>query len=218
MSFLKRIIYVLLGTFCLGLGVAFIKLSGLGQDALSALVFSIHYLIDLPFFSFTVCYLAVNSIFLILTIIFKRDKINIGSILNFALTGVSCDIFMYLLGLLNIESTSIVINLIYSLLGICIMVFGIALYGGANLGLAPYDVMPILINKVFKKISYGTSRIILDVTVAILALILGVIILGRKDIININTVLLFCLVGTILPYFSKFVNKYIIKNDDKTFE
>ena len=51
MSYLKRIIYVLLGTFCLGLGVAFIKLSGLGQDALSALVFSIHYLIDLPFFS-----------------------------------------------------------------------------------------------------------------------------------------------------------------------
>ena len=98
------------------------------------------------------------------------------------------------------------------------MVFGIALYGGANLGLAPYDVMPILINKVFKKISYGTSRIILDVTVTTLALIIGVIILKRTDIININTILMLCLVGTILPYFSKFVNKYIIKNDDKTFE
>lgn len=218
MSYLKRIIYVLLGTFSLGFGVALIKLSGLGQDALSALVFSIHYLIDLPFFSFTVCYLAVNSIFLILTIIFKRDKINIGSILNFALTGVCCDICMYLFGLLNLQSNLLIINLVYSLLGICIMVFGIALYGGANLGLAPYDVMPILINKVFKKISYGTSRIILDVTVTILALIIGVIILRRTDIININTILMLCLVGTILPYFSKFVNKYIIKNDDKTFE
>ena len=218
MSFLKKIIYVLLGTFCLGLGVAFIKLSGLGQDALSALVFSIHYLIDLPFFSFTVCYLLVNSIFLILTIICKRDKINIGSILNFALTGLSCDICMYLIKFINIETNILIINLIYSLAGIAIMVFGIALYGGANYGLAPYDVMPILINKVFKKLNYGKCRIILDITVTTLALIIGVLILRRTDIININTVLMFCLVGSILPFFSKFVNKYIIKNTDKTFE
>ena len=58
---------------------------------------------------------------------------------------------MYLFGLLNLQSNLLIINLVYSLLGICIMVFGIALYGGANLGLAPYDVMPILINKVFKR-------------------------------------------------------------------
>lgn len=218
MEYLKKIIIVLIGTFFIGLGVSFTKLSGLGTDALTALVFSIQYLIDIPFFSYTVCYLLVNGVFFILMLFFEKDKIKLGTILNFGLTGLCCDICIFLIGLLNIESSVLVIRILYSLIGILIMSFGIALYGGAKFGLAPYDVMPILISRVLKKVKYGFARVILDGLVGITAFILGFVILDKSDLIGINTILMFLFLGSILPYVSRFVSKYILKTEENIFE
>ncbi len=218
MQYYKKIILVLIGTIILGLGISFTTISTLGQDPLSAMVFSLSYLIDLPFFSYSTCYIIINVIFFILIYIFLKDKLNIGSVINFLLTGIVADVGIYLLLKINIQSTKVIIQIIYSLIGITLMSIGVAIYGAANLGLAPYDALPLLITKINHKFKYTISRIIIAGACALIALIIGVLILKRTDLIHINTILSTILMSIQIPICSKIINKYLLKRNDITFE
>lgn len=218
MNIFKKIIIVLIGTFIIGLGIAFTKFSNLGLDCLAALVYSFHYWIDIPFFTYGVCYIIINSIFCILVLIFLKGKIKLGSIINFVLTGFCVDICVFLLTLIKLETNIFIIRVLYSLIGISFISFGVALYGGVSFGLAPYDALPMLISKVFPKIKYGVARMIIALVLIFISLIIGVLILRRSDIININTLLASMLLSIQIPIFSKFINNRILKTNDHTFE
>ena len=219
MNYVKKIIGVLLGTMFLGMGVAFYKISQFGQDGVSAMVMSFVYLFKLgeTNYGYTVCYLAINFIFLVIMILTLKDKINVGSIINLLLTGVCSNLFIYLFEVLSFNNNAIALRILYSVLGIITVSFGIALYGSANLGVAPYDAMPMVINKYCPKIAYKYARIICDLSCLVVALIIGVIILRRSDIINVNTVITFITIGPLISFFSKIINKYIYKNVTTTF-
>lgn len=219
MNYVKKIIGVLLGTMFLGMGVAFYKISQFGQDTVSAMVMSFVYLFNLgnTNYGYTVCYLAINCIFLLIMIFTLKNKINVGSILNLLLTGVCSNLFIYLFELLSFNSDILALRILYSALGILLVAFGIALYGSADLGVAPYDAMPMVINKYIPKIAYKYARIMCDLFCLIVALIFGVIILKRSDIININTIITFITIGPLISFFSKIINKYIYKNETTTF-
>ena len=215
MNYVKKIIGVLLGTMFLGMGVAFYKISQFGQDGVSAMVMSFVYLFKLgeTNYGYTVCYLAINCIFLVIMILTLKDKINVGSIINLLLTGVCSNLFIYLFEVLSFNNNAIALRILYSVLGIITVSFGIALYGSANLGVAPYDAMPMVINKYCPKIAYKYARIICDLSCLVVALIIGVIILRRSDIINVNTVITFITIGPLISFFSKIINK----NETTTF-
>ena len=218
MSQFKKIVIILIGTFIIGLGIAFTTLSKLGLDCLAALVFSIHYLIDIPFFSYSVCYIIINGIFCILVLIFLKDKIKLGSIINFVLTGVCVDICIILLTFIKMETDTFIIRVLYSLIGISLISFGVALYGGVNYGLAPYDALPLLITKLMPKVKYTFARIGIAVILIIISFIIGVLILKRSDIININTLLASILLSIQIPIFSKTINKTILKTGEAVFK
>lgn len=147
----------------------------------------------------------------------SKDKINVGSIINLLLTGVCSNLFIYLFEVLSFNNNAIALRILYSVLGIITVSFGIALYGSANLGVAPYDAMPMVINKYCPKIAYKYARIICDLSCLVVSLIIGVIILRRSDIINVNTVITFITIGPLISFFSKIINKYIYKNETTTF-
>ena len=218
MSIFKKIIIVLIGTFIIGLGIAFTKVSNLGLDCLAALVYSFHYLIDMPFFSYSVCYIIINGIFCILVLCFLKGKIKFGSVLNFVLTGVCVDICVILLSLVKLETNIFVLRALYSIIGISFISFGVALYGGVNYGLAPYDALPMVVTKFFPKLKYSVARILIAIILIVISLIIGVLILKRSDIININTLLASVLLSIEIPIFSKFINKYILKTSENIFK
>ena len=83
----KKISGIIFGTIFLGLGVSLYKLSSLGQDPLSAMVFSIMYLINNEYLGYMFFYLVINLIFFLLMLIFLRKEIHIGTIINLLLTG-----------------------------------------------------------------------------------------------------------------------------------
>lgn len=212
-----KILGIFIGTMFVGLGVSLYKLSSLGQDSLSGMILSIKYLINVEKISYTVCYIVINSLFLIMMILFARDKINVGSIINLLLTGTFCDIFMHIFGTFNMLNPNLFLRIIYGILGLIIVSFGIALYGGANLGIAPYDSLPLIVNKYCPKLRYKYARIVIDLSCTVVALIIGVIILKRNDIININTILTFIVMGPLISIFSKLINRFIYHNESVTF-
>lgn len=219
MTLFKKIIGVLIGTIILGLGVAFFQVSSLGFDGLSCLVIAIQKLINT---SYSIAYLLVNLVFLIIMLIFLRNQIGIGSIINYLLTGVFCDIFMYIFKLINLtHSELLIVNIIFGLLGVVFLSLGIALYANANLGVTPYDSIPLIITKYFKPfnktIKYHIARKMVDGTCIILGVLIGILYLKQYYIFGINTVITLILVGYIVSFSSKVINKYIYKKSNNTF-
>lgn len=217
MRMFKKFFGVLMGIIFMGLGVALYKLSSLGQDSLSGMIMSIQYFINNDRITYSVCYISVSFIFLILMLIFLRDKINIGTIASMLLCGTFCDVFTKIFNLFNMLEPNLVLKIIYGILGLVIVSFGIAIYGSANLGIAPYDSFPLIITKYCTKFRYKYVRIILDVSCTLISLIIGVLILKRTDIINVNTVLSFVAMGPLISLFSDFANKKFYHNDKVTF-
>ena len=213
----KKISGIIFGTIFLGLGVSLYKLSSLGQDPLSAMVFSIMYLINNEYLGYMFFYLVINLIFFLLMLIFLRKEIHIGTIINLLLTGFFSDLFLKLFLYLNMDTSYLIFKIVYGLLGLIIASFGIALYGGARVGIAPYDSLPLILKLRFKKISYRFARIIIDLLCTIIALIIGVLILKRSDIFNFNTILTFLAMGPIISFFGKIIGKYIYKKEEQPF-
>ena len=205
---LKKVMGIIIGTVFVGLGVSLYKLSSLGQDPLSAMVFSIMYIFNNEFLNYTFFYLMINFIFFLFMLIFLRKEVHIGTIINFFLR-----LFLYF----NMNTNNGILKIVYGLLGLIIVSFGIALYGGARMGIAPYDSLPLILKLRLKKLSYRLSRMIIDLLCTIIALVIGVLILKRTDIINFNTILTFLAMGPIISFFSKIIGKYIYKKEEQPF-
>ena len=205
---LKKVMGIIIGTVFVGLGVSLYKLSSLGQDPLSAMVFSIMYIFNNEFLNYTFFYLMINFIFFLFMLIFLRKEVHIGTIINLFLR-----LFLYF----NMNTNNGILKIVYGLLGLIIVSFGIALYGGARMGIAPYDSLPLILKLRFKKLSYRLSRMIIDLLCTIIALVIGVLILKRTDIINFNTILTFLAMGPIISFFSKIIGKYIYKKEEQPF-
>ncbi len=219
MKLFYKIIGVFIGTMIMGFGVAMFDLSSLGFDALSALVISLQNLIHV---TYSLAYILLNLIFLIFMIIFLRNQIGIGTIINYLFTGIFCDIFMFIFKLVNLNhSHLLIINIIYGLIGVLLLALGIAIYANANLGLTPYDSIPIIITKYVrlfnKPIKFHFARKIIDGVCLSLALVIGILILKQTNIIGINTIIPLIVIGYLVSFFSKIVNKYIYKTKNDMF-
>ena len=219
MTIMKKIMGVFVGTIILGLGIALFEVSSLGFDGLSCLVVSVQKLINT---SYSIAYLLTNLLFFLIMIIFLRKQIGIGTVINYLLTGVFSDLFMYLFKIINLtHSELLLINILYGLLGIVFLALGIAIYANANLGVTPYDAMPLILTKYLKffnkPIKYHIAKKIIDGLCILVGLVVGIVCLKQNYIFGINTVLALILVGYIVSFSSKFINKYIYQIESETF-
>ena len=119
------------------------------------------------------------------------------------------------------HSELLIVNIIFGLLGVVFLSLGIALYANANLGVTPYDSIPLIITKYFKPfnktIKYHIARKMVDGTCIILGVLIGILYLKQYYIFGINTVITLILVGYIVSFSSKVINKYIYKKSNNTF-
>jgi uncharacterized membrane protein YczE len=220
MALFKKIFAVLIGTSIMGLGVAFFEASSLGFDGLSCLVVSIQKLINT---NYSIAYLLVNLIFFIIMFIFLKDQIGIGTIINFLLTGVFSNFFMIIFKYIHIiHSEYLLVNILFGIFGVGFLAFGIALYANANLGVTPYDSIPLIFSKYFKifkrPIKYHIARKIADGSCILLGVIVGIVILKQHYILGINTLITFIFIGYIVSFASKIINKYIYQTTNELFK
>jgi uncharacterized membrane protein YczE len=151
----KRIIGMIIGIILLGTGISIHRISAFGNDTISAFNFSIVELINVPY---SVVNFAMNIILLIPMFIFMRDKINIGSLANIVLTGVVVDILMSLVEKYNIHIDLFVYRLLFTTMGVFVTAIGVALYVQADMGIAPFDGLVLIVSKEFK-LKYDISKL-----------------------------------------------------------
>ena len=214
----KRIIGVIIGLTVLGIGSAFCQASALGHNSLNALIFSFVYLFDKPFITYFICYLGLSLIFFIPMLIFDRKAIGIGAALSFFITGLACDGALWLFGKIGLFDLHIALRILFAIIGILLITFGISMYGEASLGISPLDETPRLLIKAIPKLKYIIARIIFDVFCTLVAFIIGFVILKRTDIVSVVTIVSFIVFGPLIGLFSKLVNKIYYHNETAVFK
>lgn len=193
-SNVRRFVFMLIGVFFLGVGIGLFKLSLMGNDPNTAFVIAAAAKLGVDF---AVLNLFVNSAYFILEYIFGRSLIGIGTFINWVMVGTVASACDHLGRYLHLAPEHFASKLLVMVLGILILTLSCAIYQTADMGIAPYDSLSIILSRRSGR-SYFWCRAFTDCVGALLALLLG-------GLLGVGT--LMCALG--LSPFISFFTKYV---------
>ena len=155
----KRISGMVLGILFIGLCVSFLRLSQFGVDPFSAMNLGISGFIG---WSFGTWQLLVNAIILVVVFFQARSCIGAGTIINMVFVGYIADFICYVANDVVQIQMNLPLRILALLLAQLMASMGVALYMVADMGIAPYDSVAIIIEKLtHQKIPFHKARILL---------------------------------------------------------
>lgn len=135
-SVTTRLLYVIIGSLTMGLGVAIAVKGGQGADPLAVFWEGLSNILPITIGQANIL---LSVVMLILALFMDKTQINIGTILNPIVLGVSTDLFIKLFN----TPHSFCVQLIQSTIGVSI----IGIYTSVNLGKGSYDAIVFSIVK-----------------------------------------------------------------------
>jgi len=163
---LKRLPILLVGFVFLSFGIHLTRISTLGMAPWGVFHEGLVYQTGLSFGWITII---VGAIVLLLSVVFLKSKIGIGTILNVLLVGAMIDFFETIIKIDNPGITEAVFVLV---IGTLSMTFGRSLYIASRLGAGPRDGIFVGLARV-SNLEVKYIKPIIDVTVFVFGLILG---------------------------------------------
>lgn len=160
-----RILFSLLGVILIGIAIAFLRIADLGTDPFTTFNLGFSSWLGMRFGTFLIL---SNALMLIFVFFIARKYIGLGTIFNILLVGNLSDLILSFLqnSLGSIDALGI--RVVVSLLSIVLLACGAALYIAADLGVAPYDALPVIAEtKSNGRLSFQVTRITLDMLCAI---------------------------------------------------
>ena len=201
----KRLLVMLVGNIFLGLGISIFKFSGMGNDPFSGMVMALSDCVKIEYANFLII---VNLFIFVIELLFGREFIGIGTIVNAFLLGYIVTFFYNILLTWFPIPESLIVKVAIVLIGMVIASFGISLYQTPNVGTAPYDSLSIMANKHFPKIPYFWYRIVTDGICTLICFLAG-------GIIGLGTVVTAFGFGPVIEFFNvHFTRKLFKKGDD----
>lgn len=205
----KRFIYMTVGILLIGICVAAYRMSLFGVDPFTCMNLGISGFIGMSFGNWQ---LIMNIFLLVLVFFTVRNCIGLGTIINMVGVGYIADFICWILK----EQMHLVMNLPLRItmlgVGMLFASFGAALYMTANLGIAPYDAVAFIIEKLSRGfVSFRMGRVVSDITV----MLVGVIFCAMSGdsiwtVVGIGTVINAVLNGPLIQFFrSKLEDKEI---------
>lgn len=192
MSVLKRACISLFGTLIIGIGIGLFKQSALGTDACTAFNIILGERLGI---SLGATSLLMNCLYLTVPLFLARKYIHIGTLYSVVLTGYVIQFASEALAAVFPAPAALLSQLFWLLPAVLVISFGIALYQKADLGIGPYDSLPLILSE-RTKIPYFAARIGLDMLCALTAYLLG-------RTVGIGTVLCALFLGPFIQFFSR---------------
>jgi len=222
----KRLILFFVGMSIIQFGVALFLKTNIGSDPFTVFTQGLAFTLNktgLKDFSLVKLISGVAEVtpgvanMIILVVLFaiillvERNRIKIGTLICVVGVGPIIDIGVKVVSYFPIESYNYVIKALLVVFGCLIIAIGFAILSAANVGVAPNDIVPFIIQDK-TKVQYRWIRIALDGGFLIIGFILG----GK---IGVGTVIAMLSTGPFiqfcLPYGEKFVN--LIVNEKKEY-
>lgn len=201
---IRKILFCILGNTILALGVCFLRLASLGNDPFNGMAMAIG---DITVLSFATFVLLLNVALFVLELVFGKRFIGIGTFINWFLCPYAVTFFLWLFGKHIIGyPENFAVRLIILICGVLITSFGLSIYQTADIGIAPYDSLSLIMHEKFSKIPYFWCRMSNDAVCALVCFLCG-------GIINIGTLVSAFGLGPVIHFFNRtFVEKMINKN------
>ena len=197
---------MILGILFIGLCVSFLRLSGFGVDPFSAMNLGISGFIG---WSFGTWQLLMNAVILVIVFFQARHCIGAGTIINMIFFFFFADFVCWLVqDVVQIEM-SLPLRIIALVLAQLMASMGVALYMVADMGIAPYDSVAIIIEKLtHQKIPFHKARVLSDVVVVIVGIAFASASgAGIWAVAGIGTVINACFNGPLIQFFKTKLEK-----------
>ena len=203
-----RAAFMLLGILLIGICVTCYRLSEFGVDPFSGMNLGISGFIG---WSFGNWQLVANILILVVVFFAVRHLIGPGTVINMVGVGYTADFLCWVvLDVLKVEMT-LPLRILALCLGTLFASLGVALYMIADMGLAPYDSVALIIEKLTKgKVPFQFARVASDITV----IVIGVAFCLAADnnvwlIVGIGTIANALLNGPLIQFFRKRIEKVV---------
>ena len=203
-NFKSRLLIMLLGVFLLGFCLSFLLRVNFGTDPCSFMNLTISRRLGILFGTVQVL---LNAFLLIFVLIWGRSYIGLGSLANMCLTGYIADFFGWIWD--NVLPANIFTDITPRIIifapAFCLFVLGGALYTNADMGVAPYDAIPLMIKRdILKKAPFFLIRMSYDFLVLLIGILLG----GSAYLPVLGAVLMVLLLGPVIQVVGGFLRKH----------
>ncbi|MCR5343692.1 MAG: hypothetical protein K6E70_10075 [Butyrivibrio sp.] len=196
----RPLIGVIIGNIFIGLGVGIFKLSMMGNDPFDGMNMA---LADVTGIYYPVLQIIVNLLLFVIQLLWGRKLIGFGTVINAFLLGYIATFFYNLLFGFVGEPQGFVLRLFIVFLGVLAISLGLSLYQTADLGVAPYDALALIIHERAPKIQYFFARIMCDACCALICFLAG-------GIVGIGTLVSAFGFGPFIQFFNKTVSEKIL--------
>ena len=200
--FFRRLWWTCVGIVLIGLGSAVLRVGQVGVDPYTAANIGISNTIGISLGSYQ---LISNFVLFIPMILWGRQYIGVGTIINMVMVGYLVQWFFQLLDPISWDHPTGAEKTLLFCCGILIFDYGCSLYMTSHLGNSPYDaVAPIIVDHTGAK--YRVVRVIQDVFFVVLAVVF-------HGTIGVGTVVTAFFNGPLIDFFTEKVNKPLMKKD-----
>ena len=203
-----RAAFMLLGILLIGICVTCYRLSEFGVDPFSGMNLGISGFIG---WSFGNWQLVANILILVVVFFTVRHLIGPGTVINMVGVGYTADFLCWVvLDVLKVEMT-LPLRTLALCLGTLFASLGVALYMIADMGLAPYDSVALIIEKLTKgKVPFQFARVASDITVIVIG-VAFCLAAGNNVwlIVGIGTIANALLNGPLIQFFRKRIEKVV---------
>lgn len=210
----KRTVMMLLGILFISVCVGCYRLSGFGVDAFTCMNLGISGFIEMTFGTWQ---LIMNIFILIIVFFTVRKCIGAGTIVNMICVGYGADFICWAVrDVLHINMT-LPLRIGALLLGCVFAGLGVAFYMVAEMGIAPYDSVALIIEKLTRKeIQFQYARVLSDVTCVVIGVVFCLA--GKDDlfmIVGIGTVINAFFNGPLIQFFRTHVSEPLLNGKMK---
>lgn len=213
MNKLKRYLLFLVGLFINALGVSLVTKASLGTSPISSIPYVLSLNFPLTLGNFTIIF---SILLILLQLLILRKDFKIENILQIPVSiafGYFIDLTMYLF--FWVDPQNYVVKLNALLAGCIVLGFGVYLEVVADVVMLPGESFVRAIVQTWKT-NFGTTKIIFDSSMTVIAGVLSVIFFGKLNGVREGTIIAALLVGFIARLFGKhleFMKPYIFPEE-----
>ena len=200
----RRILGMVAGVVIIGIGIAVFKFSHLGNDSISALNLRLAELVGLPF---SIENVLMNLFLFVPQLIWGRRYIGLGTIINSFCIGFIVTFTSNAMAAVFGSADTLPVQLFWVAVGVLVVAFGWSLYQSADLGVAPYDALSLMMSDRLP-LPYFGCRVFTDALCALLAYLLG-------GLIGLGTLICAFGLGPFVQFFTKHFSEKVLRYTPK---
>ncbi len=195
----RRLAVMLLGILIMGVGIGLFKVSLMGNDPSTALGIAVG---DQVGIDFSLCIIVLNCLYFVVELLFARDMVGVGTLVNWFLVGPIASFFEKLFVGAFGHPQNFPQQLGILAVGVLILSFSCALYQTADVGIAPYDSLSLLLARKLP-VPYFWCRIFTDGVCVVLAFLLG-------GLIGLGTLVCALALGPFVAFFTRYAAEAMV--------